>query len=273
MSIANFLPYCGHPPVPGDLIWNTDPILISGLLGIAIVYLARSFGSDGLSPNERRCFVIGWGVVAAALTSPLCNLSVALFSARVTQHIVLTLVAAPLVVLGRPERAFAAFLPLRMVGALLKKHGMGIGAAGFAVTMWTWHLPGPYDATLQNNYAYWAMHITTFGSALIFWHALLFHGATRTGSALVAAFGTAMQMSLLGAVLTLAPRALFAVHSTTTWPWGLSPLEDQQLGGLIMWVPAGVLFTVYGIVAFGRWMASFEAAPATLEIGGSAARN
>jgi putative membrane protein len=139
--------------------------------------------------------------------------------------------------------------------------------------MWTWHLPSPYDATLQNNYAYWAMHITTFGSALILWHGLLFHSARHTGSALLATFGTAMQMSLLGAVLTLAPRALFAVHFTTTWPWGLSPLQDQQLGGLIMWVPAGVLFASFGLAAFAKGLNAIDRQAASIEIGRRIAHN
>ncbi len=129
-----------------------------------------------------------------------------------------------------------------------------LGGASFAVAMWTWHMPGPYDETLQNNYVYWTMHVTTFGAALLLWHALLLRSATRTGLSLVVGFATALQMSLLGAVLTLAPKALFSVHFQTTWPWGLSPLQDQELGGIIMWVPAGVLFTIYGLAAFAQWM-------------------
>ena len=70
----------------------------------------------------------------------------------------------------------------------------------------------------------------------------------------MAGFGTALQMSMLGAILTLAPNPLFTVHSSTTWAWGLSPLQDQQLGGIIMWVPAGLLFTAYGLAAFARWL-------------------
>lgn len=88
------------------------------------------------------------------------------------------------------------------------------------------------------------MHVTTFGAALLLWHALLARGAKNSGAALAVAFGTGIQMSLLGAVLSLAPRPMFLVHLTTTWPWGLSPLQDQELGGVILWVPAGILFTI-----------------------------
>ena len=80
-------------------------------------------------------------------------------------------------------------------------------------------MPGPYDATLLNNYIYWTMHVTTFGAALLLWHALLARGAKNSGAALAVTFGTGIQMKLLGAVLSLAPRPMFVVHLTTTWPW------------------------------------------------------
>lgn len=199
-------------------------------------------------------FAAGLLVASAALISPLCNLSVALFSARVTQHMSLTLVAAPLVALGRPERALIAIQPSASVNSRLsRRFAVVFGGPAFALAMWTWHMPGPYDATLQNNYIYWTMHVTTFGTAVLLWYGLLLQDVKFSGAALVVACGTGIQMSLLGAVLTLAPHALFAVHYLTTWPWGLSPLQDQQLG-VIMWVPGGLLFTTYSIVGFGAWL-------------------
>src|SRR5436309_6637738 len=106
--MENFIPYCGAPPVPGDLHWNLDPVLISLLIALAAAYFlaARSHSS----PTQRGFFVIGLVIASLALISPLCNLSVALFSARVAQHMILTLIAAPLVVAGRPERAIKAVL-------------------------------------------------------------------------------------------------------------------------------------------------------------------
>ncbi|HLH91994.1 MAG TPA: cytochrome c oxidase assembly protein [Xanthobacteraceae bacterium] len=254
MSSQAFVPYCGHPPVPGALIWNTDPVLITALLGIGAAYAWGCRGTGAPSPSERGLFGAGLAITAAALISPLCNLSVALFSARVTQHIVLTLVAAPLVVLGRPDKAWAGIAGTHIRAACEGRHAMTLAGVAFAAAMWTWHLPGPYDATLQNNYVYWTMHVTTFGSALLLWHQLFLRQAERPAAALLVGFGTAMQMSLLGAVLTLAPRALFAVHFGTTSPWGLSPLQDQQLGGLIMWVPGGLLFTAYALVTLALWL-------------------
>jgi putative membrane protein len=254
MSVSTFVPYCGHPPVPGDLAWNTDPVLIGALLAIGARYALRCRAANAPSLREQAMFGSGLGIVAGALISPLCNLSVALFSARVSQHMTLTLIAAPLIVLGRPERAFSALLHLPTPAGNRGQLALVLGGVSFAVAMWTWHMPAPYDQTLQNNYAYWLMHLTTFGAALLLWHALLRRSTTQPGLSLLVGFATALQMSLLGAVLTLAPAALFAVHSGTTWPWGLSPLQDQQLGGVIMWVPAGALFTLYGLAAFKNWL-------------------
>ncbi len=252
MSSPAFVPYCGHPPVPGALAWNTDPVLIAVLFGVGAAYALCCRRAQAPSRTQQGLFAAGLAVAAAALISPLCNLSVALFSARVTQHIVLTLIAAPLIVLGRPELVFGRRSHTPRPG--LSHHSLTISGAAFAAAMWTWHLPGPYDATLQSNYVYWAMHITTFGAALLLWHGLLLRYAAQPGPSLLVGFGTAMQMSLLGAILTLAPRAMFHVHFGTTWPWDLSPLQDQELGGLIMWVPGGLLFTAYALATFGAWL-------------------
>ncbi len=91
MSAASFIPYCGHPPVPGDIAWNTDPILIGALVAVGSTYLLGCNRANGPAVRQQVMFGAGLGIVAAALISPLCNLSVALFSARVTQHMALTL--------------------------------------------------------------------------------------------------------------------------------------------------------------------------------------
>jgi len=252
-----FVPYCGQSPVPGALAWNTDPVLISLLCVVGASYVLGCRGARAPATRERYYFGFGLFITAAALLSPLCNLSVALFSARVTQHVVLTLIAAPLIVLGRPEAAVTGLLPRSAVRGRCEDHfGVAASAAAFAVAMWTWHMPGPYDATLKNNLVYWLMHVSTFGSALAMWHFLLRRDQSLGTAA--AAIATGIQMSLLGAVLTLAPRPLFVVHFSTTWPWDLSPLVDQQLGGVIMWVLAGTLFTAYGLAAFANWLKANE---------------
>lgn len=222
------VPYCGAPPVPGGVTWNLDPILIGLLLALgAFVTLQARAAPVGWA---RTAGPLGWLVLALALVSPLCNLSVALFTARVGQHLLLILVAAPLLALG-------GAWPRRWPTA-----GAAPAAFAFAVALWMWHLPGPYGASFRSDTVYWAMHLTLSGTALWFWAALLRRASERPEVVLLAGLGTAVQMALLGALLTLAPRPLFAVHAGTTGPWGLTWLEDQQLGGLLMWVPGGLLF-------------------------------
>ncbi|MCG7393833.1 cytochrome c oxidase assembly protein [Microvirga sp. ACRRW] len=260
MSAVPYIPYCGSPPVPGQLAWNTDPVLVAILFGIAAFYALGCRGRETPDRYRQICFFAGWILVVAALVSPLCNLSVALFSARVAQHMLLTLVAAPLIILGRPGEVFSRMIPHRMPVSLPLGDGalQALATLGFAAALWIWHLPGPYDLTLQSDLIYWAMHLTTFGAALLLWHAL-FERLSCISAALLIGFGTTVQMSLLSALLTLAPRPLFRAHVGTTWPWGLSPGEDQQLGGLIMWVPGGTLFTVIGVLAFGAWLQGVSA--------------
>ena len=118
---------------------------------------------------------------------------------------------------------------------------------GFAAIFWLWHSPLFYDETLRNNLVYWLMHITTFAAALALWGAVFRSSAPL---AFLLLFATGVQMSLLGALLTFAADPLYSVHEFSTTAWGLSWLQDQQLGGLVMWVPAGLLLTVYSVVAF-----------------------
>ncbi len=219
--------YCGTPPVPGEAGWNLDPWLGAVLVaGLALV-LGRA--------SHRRALLAGWGILALALVSPLCSLSVALFSARVGQHLLILLVAAPLLALGLPA-------PRRQTIG-----GIGAAAAAFAVALWVWHLPGPYAATFRSDVTYWVMHASLLAAAVWLWRGLLLAAADRPEVVFLAGIATAAQMSALGAFLTFAPRAIFPPHAYTTLPWGLTPLEDQQLGGLLMWVPGGLAFAAVAV--------------------------
>src|SRR5947209_8405436 len=144
MLFDNSIPYCGSPPAPGSVTWNVDPILWSLLAIGALAYFiaCRRLSRDAPARHDHICFALGWIILALALISPICNLSVALFSARVGQHMILSLIAAPLLVLGRAD--------------VLALHALGIRAdiphrteayaapLAFAVALWVWHAPGPY---------------------------------------------------------------------------------------------------------------------------------
>jgi putative membrane protein len=201
------------------------------------------------APSWRRAaFVAGWTASALAVVSPLCPLSVSLFSARIAQHMWLASVAAPLVALGLPPR-LADRLGRRPV----------LAAATFAAVLWFWHAPAPYTATFQSDAVYWAMHVTTFAAAVRLWAGLLGGPRDGLGPFALATLATTGQMGLLGALITFAGRTLYPPHFATTYAWGLSPLADQQLGGVVMWIPAGVLMAAGFAWAFTQTLRRAEA--------------
>jgi putative membrane protein len=237
------LPYCGTPPSPGELLtrFNLDPVLLVILAALAVAHLINARTSQ-----QRLYAACGWIVAAVAFISPLCALSVALFSARIAQHMILLLIAAPLMALALPSS-----------GA---RGGLRLWASGLAffVALWVWHMPVPYDATFASSAVYWAMHVTLFGSGILLWRELLHHPSHRTADALVVGLLTSMQMGLLGAVLALATHPLFFPHLLTTAAWKLTALQDQQLGGTLMWVPGIALFLWAAIRSVRRLWRALE---------------
>jgi putative membrane protein len=236
-SPVRIIPYCGAPPDPAVIwtTWRLDPVvlLVLGALFVGICRLMR---------NDRRrahmvAFATGWLILALALVSPLCPLSVALFSARASQHVVITMIAAPLVALAFAV-ASARALPRRRFA--LARSPLA-AAFAFAAVVWFWHAPAPYALTFASVAAYWTMHVTLFASALWVWLRLIDGGSSPIETFVASVFST-VQMGFLGALITLAPHAIYAPHFMTTDVWRLTPLEDQQLGGAIMWV--------FGCVAF-----------------------
>jgi putative membrane protein len=211
-----YTPFCGTPPLPTELLtrWTFDPVLIAGLIAAFAIGIRNA--------AERKRFTGAWTLVAFLFVSPLCAASMALFSARVAQHILLTLVAAPLLAASLPKLRLPP-MPLAVV---------------FALLFWFWHAPAPYQATLEGDLTYWAMHLSLFSSATLMFAAFQ---ATPEQSIPAAAL-TGAQLTLFAVVLTLAPSPWHSWHTLTTIPYGLGPLADQQLAGALMWVAGGLLF-------------------------------
>lgn len=249
------VPYCGSAPLPGQLLsrLNLDPLLIAALILICAWQFLSLSKYGGFEARRRRAYATGgWVVAAMAFMSPLCALSVSLFSARVAQHMVLVLIAAPLIAVGlRRGRALTASLRLWASTAI------------FFVCLWFWHMPAPYAATFTSTGVYWGMHITLFGSSILLWRELLHHAPKDTAQVLAAGMLTFIHMGLLGAVLALADRPMFQWHFLTTQAWGMTPLQDQQLGGTVMWVPGVGLFLWSALRSIARlWSYMERARPA-----------
>ena len=225
--------YCGPAPVPADLLvsWNLDPVALV-LLAIIGLWAGRN------RPGAAAVFVL-----VVVFISPLCALSSALFSARVVHHVLLLAVAAPLLALARPAA---------------KTMVVGPAFALATAALWLWHLPGAYDAALGHKAIYLLMQATLFGTALWFWRAVFLQASGAGALWVLFAY---IAMGLLGALLTFAPDPIYATHFAAPLAWGLSPLADQQLGGLIMWMPSGLPFAVWGLMLGRRaWRSMGDAA-------------
>lgn len=214
---AAAIPYCGAPPLPAELAarWNLDPLLLAGL--IAAFLICRRLGARPAP------LLGGFAVLFLLFVSPLCALSSSLFAMRVTHHVALTALAAPLIAMALPRGGG------RLTGWTI----------GHAAIFWAWHTPAAYGFALASDSAYWLMQASLLGSAIGLWRAVRMASPPAAVGALLA---TMVQMGLLGALLTFAATPLYAWHAVTTQLWGLSPLEDQQLAGLIMWVPGAGLY-------------------------------
>ena len=125
------------------------------------------------------------------------------------------------------------------------------------IALWCWHLPALYEAALSNGWLHGLEHATFLLTALLSWAAILAAGRRRTnrcGLAVLVLFVLATQSGLLGVLLTFAPRPWYPSYEATTEAWGLTPLADQQLAGVIMWIPAGSVYMVVALLLVSRWI-------------------
>lgn len=229
-----WIPYCGVAPSPADWLgrWNFDPWLVAALAAaLAAIWTLRS-------GRERRLGLAAIAVLAISFVSPLCALSSALFAARTLHHVLLVTAAAPLL---------AWTLPRTRPG------GLAIAAFAHLGLFWLWHAPAAYALALSHDGLYWLMQISLLGSALWFWRAVRSTSAPAAVAALIAAV---VGMGLLGALITFAATPLYAPHLTSTWAFGLDPLHDQQIAGLIMWAPAALAYLGAALMMLGGHLAS-----------------
>ena len=230
-TATGWVPYCGPAPDPGEWLsrWNFDPLLI-GAIGLAggWLWLRRE------RRDQRGLMVAALGIVLLLFVSPFCALGSALFSARAVHHVVLAAVLAPVIALMIGRKPAVPLWP---------------ATAAHALTFWAWHLPSLYAAALSSDALFWLMQATITGTAVLLWMAVLRAAASAAVAALLA---TMVQMGALGALLTFAGRALYAPHWSATAAWGLAPLEDQQLAGLVMSAPGSLIYLLAAVTILYR---------------------
>ncbi|HJQ09983.1 MAG TPA: cytochrome c oxidase assembly protein [Gemmatimonadaceae bacterium] len=274
--------HTGRALQPHDLwhAWTFEPLVMIALGVAAVLYIiglrrlwAREVGK-GIRRWEAASFAAGWLAVALALVSPVHSLGGVLFTAHMAQHELLISICAPLLVLGRPIIPFLWGLPQawrRRLGDWARVDGVSgawrtialppVAFSLHAIALWVWHLPGPYQSTLTSEVMHSLQHASFLGTALLFWWTIFKTRGSELGygAAVFYLFGTALQTGALGALLTFASDLWYPAYATTTRPWGLSPLDDQQLGGLIMWIPGSIPYVIAGLYMFARWLRASEA--------------
>jgi len=265
----------GQPPVPHDLwsAWNWDPIVVLSLIFGSWAYSA-AYREKRRRPGVLHS-ALGWraasfsaGLTALflALVSPLDALGAALFSAHMLQHMLLIAIIPPLLVLGVSPGFFLLSLTSHVRKELVQWwhrsrwlksvwHGLTQPWVAWALNVlivWVWHIPWLYQAALENEALHMLEHLSFVGTSLLFWWAIARPKASlKSGDpAILTLFTMALQGGLLGALITFATTPWYAIYALRTEPWGLSPLEDQQLAGAIMWIPVGMIYTLAALILF-----------------------
>jgi putative membrane protein len=255
--------------------WSFEPWVLACLAVSLTLYatglarLWRRAGSGrGVRIGQALAFAGGWLALAAALVSPIDPLGTRLFWAHMLQHELLMVVAAPLMVMGRPLAVWTWALPAgwrRAVGGAFARPGWrapwGALTAPLsswtlhAAALWLWHVPAWFDAGLTNEAVHTFQHVSFVFTALLFWWSVLgTRNRSRQGTALMALFTTLIHTGALGALLTLSPTVWYPHYLHTAPALGVDPLEDQQLGGLLMWIPAGLAYVGVGLALAARWL-------------------
>lgn len=257
------------------LHWSFEPWVVTCLLASAALYAIglrrlwrRAGAGHGVSLPQAAAFIGGWLALAVALVSPVDPLGTQLFSAHMLQHELLMVVAAPLLVVGKPLAAWVWALPPGWrpgIGAVFRHPGWRIpwlqlssplGAwLVHALALWLWHIPALFDAALASDALHTLQHLSFFFTALLFWWSALGQvERSAQGTAMLYLFTTMVHSSALGALLTLSPVVWYPTYLRTAPALGIPALDDQQLGGLVMWIPAGTAYFVTGLLLAMRWI-------------------
>jgi putative membrane protein len=273
----------GDKPHDADELWSAwsfDPLVVVMLALSASIYAIgvyklwhESKTGSAISVRGAVWYALGWLSLVVALVSPIHSWGEVLFAAHMTQHEILMLISAPLLVLGRPLIAAMWAMPRGwrlQLGSAVKNDaisgtwefftGPTVAFIVHGVALWVWHIPVLFQATLESDLVHTLQHASFLGSALLFWWAIIYgkRGVASYGAGVLYLFVTSIHSGILGAFLTFTRRLWYPIYAPTAAEWGLTPIEDQQLGGLIMWVPAGIVYIVAALFMFAAWINASE---------------
>ena len=261
--------------------WSFDPLVVTMLVlasvwyGAGILRLRREERLEHAMDGTRiAAFAGGIAILVLALLSPLDEMGEALFSAHMAQHLLLLLVAPPLLVYGRPGLAmFWALAPAmrKRLGQMWAGSGLSRAVAPlmqpalvwllFSGSFVFWHLSGPYGWAARSEFVHALEHLSFLIAGLMFWTIIVAPAGWRRlgpGAALIFLATTAIFSGLPGAIIFLSPRPLYPIDAAGAAGWGLTLIEDQQLAGVIMWIPGGLVYLIAVLWAFQRWLRESE---------------
>ena len=239
--------------------WDVHASVAVGLAALAGLYVV--LGGRRAPRTRQAAFAGSLAVLFATLNGPIHNLSDSyLFSAHMVQHLALTLLFPPLFLYGLTARMVDAFLRPRALRRAAEWITRPLPAAlFFLVPITAWHLPRFYEAAMRNHDLHIVQHLTFLATSVLMWWPILSPTPALPRASypmqLLYLFVLGIPMSMVGALITLSDDVLYAFYAEAPRVWGLTPLADQQLGGLIMWVPGGLLFWVTMSVVWFRWSA------------------
>ncbi len=248
-------------------MWNWRPQYWVPVVAVVALYLAcngpwraRFKDAAPVSGRQLTLFLLGAGTILFALLSPLDEIGDEyLFSAHMIQHLLLTLIAAPLMLMGTPAwllRAPLRYPPVRAVARVLT-HPI-VAFATFNLVFMLWHLPGWYEAALQSEAVHFVEHASFFGTALLNWWPVLSPLAELPGlppaGKILYLFLESIPSTVLGALITFSPDVLYPTYAAAPQLPGYTAIADQQMAGLIMWMPGGMVYLVAITIVFYGWI-------------------
>ncbi|HEV7803071.1 MAG TPA: cytochrome c oxidase assembly protein [Burkholderiales bacterium] len=266
-------PAYAHPDAPhsdaGAEPWLALLLIVAAVLyALGLHHLQDAGGARRASVSRSAVsFWLGWTALAAALVWPLPEATEGLFSAHMMQHELLMVIGAPLMVLARPLAIWTWALPAHWRKSVARPfHGAGFqhgwqwvsapAAASVlhALAIWLWHVPKFFELAEESLAVHALQHTAFLGSALLFWWAVLRPTRSGNGAALACLFVTMLHTSALGVLLTFSSDVWYPGSTAGAYRWGLTPLEDQQLGGLVMWVPGGIPYVIAALLCAAQWL-------------------
>ncbi|AXV17726.1 hypothetical protein CYG48_18100 (plasmid) [Neorhizobium sp. SOG26] len=252
--------------------WTFDPWIVVPLFAMALLYALgvirlrlRRGRTAEMTKRAALFFWSGLAVLVLALVSPVHELGEHLFTIHMIEHELVVAVAAPLLVLARPAAMMLWGMPERVRRSAGSAMGSiacralwrtltlpAVATSLHGLAIWIWHYPPLFDATVTDILMHRLQHLSFFGTAVLFWWAIIWR-ASR-GVAAWHQFVTMLHTSILGALIALMPTVLYRIQTQYALDWGMTPLEDQQLAGIIMWVPGGFIYAVAALWFLKIWI-------------------